>query len=79
MKTPTLIVRLVGLLLLAYCANLLLGIRQAEQATMGLSLPPMQQQMFTQLRINAWFGVVVGTGAVLFAGRLARLLTMDSA
>ncbi len=78
MKTPTLIVRLAGLFLLAYCTNLLLGIRQAEHATMGLSLPPVQQQMYSQLRINAWFGLVVGAAAVLFAGRAARLLTLDS-
>ncbi|HSY52888.1 MAG TPA: hypothetical protein VK785_00485 [Opitutaceae bacterium] len=70
MQTPTLIVRLAGLYLLANCSIALLQIHQmGERAGFGMIL---------NIQIYAILGLVVGIAASLFAGPLANLLTFDS-
>ena len=76
MKTPTLIVRLLGLYLLTNCAVGLLQLNKAQ--TMVSQLAGTENQMISDFSIYLWLGVVVGLGATIFAGPLARLLTFDS-
>jgi hypothetical protein len=76
MKTPTLIVRLVGLYLLTTCSVGLLQLNKA-QAMVG-KFGGTQNQMMADFSIYLWLGAIVGLGATIFAGPLARLLTFDS-
>jgi len=76
MKTPTLIVRLVGLYLLTTCSIGLLQLNKA-QAMVGQFGGP-QNQMIADVGLYLWLGVLGGLGATIFAGPLARLLTFDS-
>ncbi|MGA2445210.1 MAG: hypothetical protein ABSG50_07270 [Opitutaceae bacterium] len=75
MKTPTLIVRLVGLYLLATCPVALFQIQKVH-ALAGAST--LQDNLVGVFQFYAWLGLVVGLAATLFAGPLARLLTFDS-
>ena len=75
MKTPTLIVRLVGLYLLAGCSVLLFQIHKLQ----AQSVPnASQNDALANSSLYAWLGLVAGVVATLFAGPLARLLTFDS-
>ena len=65
MKTPTLIVRLIGFYLLGSATVALFQLR-----SMGMS--------FRLLGVSVWGYIVVGLAASLFAGPLARILTFDS-
>jgi hypothetical protein len=75
MKIPTLIVRLIGLYLLATCS---IGLFQVQkmQAIAGPAF--RQNDLAGDLQIFAWLGLVVGFVATGFAGPLARFLTFDS-
>jgi preprotein translocase subunit SecF len=74
MKTPTLIVRLAGLYLLARGSITLIEIRQAQSFGIGAQ----QQSIVSNIQLYAIVGLIVGIVATLFAGWLARLLTFDS-
>lgn len=76
MKTPTLIVRLVGLYLLTTCSISLLQLNKAQAIAGQFGGPP--NQMIADFSIYLWIGVIVGVGATIFSGPLARLLTFDS-
>ena len=75
MKTPTLIVRLVGLFLLVNNAITLVQIRSIQ------SLGPIgttQQATIGNFQTYAILGLLSGVVGTLFAGPLARLLTFDA-
>ena len=76
MKTPTLIVRLVGLYVLATSSIGLLQLHkvQAMAGPFGATANPMM----TDISVYLWLGLIVGLGATIFAGLLARVLTFDS-
>ena len=76
MKTPTLILRLIGLYLLTKCSFVLLHLKKAQAMAgpFGGSSGPMVEE----LNFYLWIGLVLGMGATLFAGPLARLLTFDA-
>lgn len=77
MQTPTLIVRLGGLYLLASCSIGLIQLHKvqaiAAQFRMG------QQQLSGDISVYLWIGLVIGLAATAFAGPLARILTFDAA
>ena len=76
MKTPTLIVRLVGLYLLVTCAVGLMQLKKAQAMASqfgGANMPAM-----SDLGVYLWLGLGAGLAATLFAGPLARILTFDS-
>ena len=76
MKTPTLIVRLVGLYLIVQSTIALLQAQKinAMDRSMGLT----QQQIVGDISIYAIAGLLVGLAAAIFAGPLARILTFDA-
>lgn len=76
MKTPTLIVRLVGLYLVVHNTIALIQVQKisAMDRSMGLS----QQHVVGDIRLYAVIGLLAGLAAARFAGRLARLLTFDA-
>ena len=76
MRTPTLIVGLVGLYLLTSCSIALLQLHKAQ--AMAGQFGGAQNQMIADISIYLWLGLIVGFGATIFAGPLARLLTFDS-
>ncbi len=76
MKTPTLIVRLIGLYLLMTCSFALFQIQKAPAMVPGFQAK--QNQMVGDFQLYAWLGLLVGLGATIFAGPLARVLTFDS-
>jgi len=82
MKTPTIIVRLIGLYLLANSIITLIQIgRMAtmQQTMQGGPNPTLTQNpMLDDMRIYAWIGIIVGLVAIAIAGPLTRLLTFDS-
>lgn len=76
MKTPTLIVRLVGIYLVVKCGLSLVALstlRSSPAVASGATSGFMSQMDFA-----CWAGVILGACAVLQAGSLARLLTLDS-
>ena len=75
MKTPTLIVRLVGLYLLVNSAIALVQIHQVQ--AMG-PIGAAQQSTLGNISAYSILGLVVGIAGTLFAGPLARLLTFDA-
>jgi hypothetical protein len=76
MKTPTLIVRLIGLYLLTTCSIGLLQLNKAQ--AMVLQTGGSQNKMIADFGIYLWVGLLIGLGATIFAGPLARILTFDS-
>ncbi len=76
MKTPTLIVRLVGLYLVAH--NSLALVQAQKVAAMDRSMGLAQQQIVGDIRMYAIAGLLLGLVTVIFAGRLARVLTFDA-
>lgn len=75
MKTPTLIVRLVGLYLVVQNTIALIQ-AQKIQSMDGIGLA--QQQIVGDIRIYAIAGLLAGLAAAAFAGPLARILTFDA-
>jgi hypothetical protein len=74
MKTPTLIVRLVGLYLLCYSSMIVVQVRQAQAMAGGQNVNGAMQSIYA----FAVAGLILGGAGTLFAGPLARLLTFDS-
>jgi len=75
MKTPTLIVRLVGLYLIVQNSITLIQAQRINtMGDMGLT----QQQIVGDIRIYAVVGLLAGLATALFAGLLARILTFDA-
>jgi hypothetical protein len=72
MKTPTIIVRLIGLYLLANCSIALLQIHQVG----GIGM--QANSIINNMQLYAIFGLVIGVATSLFAGPLARFLTFDA-
>ncbi len=76
MKTPTLIVRLVGLYLLIKCSIGLLQLKRA-QAMVGL-VGSSSMPLVEDFRLFLWLGLALGLVSTLFAGPFARILTVDA-
>lgn len=76
MKTPTLIVRLIGLYLIVQ--NTVTLIQAQKINAMAGGMAPMQQQIVGDIRIYAIAGLLVGFAAAIKAGGLARFLTFDA-
>ncbi len=76
MKTPTLIVRILGLYLLTTCSIGLLQMHRIQ--TLAPNVPTQQANVFGDLQIYLSLGLLVGLAATRFAGPLARVLTFDS-
>lgn len=75
MKTPTLIVRLLGLYLITSSAGGIWVTRQVR----GPELPAFTANSSLQeFALIAWASLFVGIGVALFAGPLARVLTFDA-
>ena len=79
MKTPTLIVRLVGLYLLASCSINLLQIHRAHSLLGSSGFGLQQESIVSDMQLYSIFGLIVGGAATWLAGPAARLLTFDSA
>jgi hypothetical protein len=77
-KTPTLIVRLVGLYLVTSSAIALVQIQKMESMPGMMGMPANVNPMLGSMQFFAGLGLLVGVGATWFAGPLARLLTFDS-
>jgi len=77
MKTPTLIVRLIGLSMVVQNT---LALIQAQKfnAMAGGVMAPMQQQVVGDIRIYAVACLLLGMAATIYAGGLARVLTFDA-
>ena len=77
MKTPTIIVRLIGLCLLYILSGGVAGVwnflRHAAMNCIGAN-----ESLECHLTIDGAFGLVIGLSFVLFAGRWAGLLTRDA-
>ena len=75
MKTPTLIVRLIGIYLVVTCSIGLLQLHNmASFGGQAFAMNPV----LASFPVYCWIGLVVGVATTLFAGLLARLLTFDS-
>lgn len=78
MKTPTLIVRLIGLYLVAACGIGLIQIEHVHSVAGPIGIGTQQQTVISNLQTYAIIGLIVGIAATAFAGPFARLLTFDS-
>ncbi len=76
MKTPTLIVRLVGLFLTLWSVQTFLQLRRAADFS---SEELLANPSLADAQLYAWLALIVGIVATAFAGQLARLLTFDAA
>jgi hypothetical protein len=76
MKTPTIIVRLLGLYLLTNGIITLLQVSKMQ--AIGQGFPGVKNSVVDDIQLYGWLGLLVGLSATLFAGPLARLLTFDS-
>ena len=77
MKTPTIIVRLIGFYLTAYGV---IGLQQVHTAR-SMSGPGgfgAQEQVISNLQAYAVVGIIVGLAAIIFAAPLAKILTFDA-
>jgi hypothetical protein len=72
MKTPTLIVRLIGLYLLQSNIFALIQLRNVA------SVPPGAIDPASGIRIYVYVSLIIALVAVVFAGHLAHLLTIDT-
>ncbi len=73
MKTPTLIVRLVGLYLLAQNTVALLQVQKLREMGGGMGGMGLQQNiMVGDIQLYAIIGLLLGLAATAFAGPLAR-------
>ena len=78
MKTPTLIVRLVGMYLVVCSTINLTQIHQANVMAGSGGFGAQQQGVISNIQFYSIGGLIVGLMASIFAGRLAKLLTFDS-
>ena len=78
MKTPTLIVRLVGLYLLITCSINLVQIHQAYSILASSSFGSQPTLIGTNSQVYSIFGLIVGAALTWLAGPTARLLTFDA-
>lgn len=78
MKTPILIVRLVGLYLIFSRAMTLAQIHQAYSLAGSDSFGVQQESVVLNMQIYSILGLLVGIVATLFSGSVARLLTFNS-
>lgn len=78
MKTPTLIVRLVGLYLIVSCSVNLIQIQKVQSFAGSIGFGVQQQSVVSNIQSYAIVGLLVGLVMGTFAGSLARLLTFDS-
>ncbi|MCR6655175.1 MAG: hypothetical protein NVV63_05010 [Opitutus sp.] len=76
MKTPTLIVRLVGLYLTLWSVQTFLQLRRAAEFSGEATLT---NPFLADAKLYAWLALIVGIAATAFAGPLARLVTFDAA
>lgn len=76
MKTPTLIVRLIGLYLVVQ--NTFAMFQTQKVSAINRSMGLAQQQIVGDLWTYAIIGLLVGLVTTIFAGRLARILTFDA-
>ena len=76
MKTPTLMVSLVGLYLLGHGAITLLQLQKI--GTMGAGMGLQQNPVLSDVQFHAIIELFLGLGATVLAGRLALILTLDS-
>lgn len=75
MKTPTLLIRLIGLYLLLQNTAALIQAQKLNTITRNAGLP---LQVAGNVQLYAIVGLLVGLGATLFAGAIARILTFDA-
>jgi hypothetical protein len=79
MKTPTILVRLVGLYLLVQCAVGLVQIAKFKATVGGFMMANSREwSTVAQMQWLLVVGLVVGIAATGWAGPLARLLTFDA-
>ena len=78
MKTPTLIVRLVGMYLIVCSTMNLIQIHQANVMATSGGFGADQQGVISNIQLYSVVGLVACLLATIFAGRLAKLLTLDS-
>jgi len=78
MKTPTLIVRLIGLYLIAACGIGLIQIGHMHSLAGPVGIGAQQETVISNWQTYAIIGLIVGIAATASAGPLARLLTFDS-
>lgn len=76
MKTPTLIVRLIGLYLVVQNIGALIQAHKAKAMFGGVRSPQLDQ--IVEIQIYAAVFLVIGVVAVISAGRLAGILTFDA-
>lgn len=76
MKTPTLIVRLVGIYL--SIQSLIALVQISRFTALASGAPGASNDAVDQIRLLSILGLVVGLVATAFAGLLARWLTFDS-
>ena len=75
MKTPTLIVRLIGLYLILQNTGTLI---QAHKINAMGEIGLAQQQIVGDIWIYAVVAMLIGLAATIMAGRIARVLTFDA-
>ena len=73
MKTPTIIVRLIGLYLTSTCSIALFQIHEMSAMPGG-----MQNPTLNAIETYSVLGLIVGIAASAFAGPIARILTFDA-
>lgn len=76
MKTPTIIVRLIGLYLIAQ--NTVALIQAQKLNAMSKAMLAVQNEVAGDIRIYAIAGLLIGLAATLKAGLLAQILTFDA-
>lgn len=76
MKTPTLIVRLIGIYLVVQNTGALIQARKV--ITIIGDTAVVQKQILVTNQVYLAIGLIVGLIVVVFAGWLARILTFDS-
>lgn len=77
MKTPTLIVRLVGFYLIVKCSLILMQVREAETAVPSFGIE-LAGPMLSSLHFQSAMGLLAGLLIARFSGLLARWLTFDA-
>ena len=73
MKTPTIIVRLIGLYLMSTCSIALFQIHE-----MSAMSGEMQNPTLNTIETYSVLGLIVGLSVSAFAGPIARILTFDA-
>ncbi|HVU18666.1 MAG TPA: hypothetical protein VHD32_17310 [Candidatus Didemnitutus sp.] len=76
METPTLIIRIAGLYLAYMSIIALVQIHQVHAMSVPVSSP--QASLIDNIGAQSILTLLIGLAAIVFAGRLARLLTFDA-